>query len=87
MTIEAKVENKLGSRVNVCINCRRIAINEIKREEQQKYYGLEELIFSYRQLLSLGPRLSDVTIFRVLSEGQRKLLESHRNVIHNWSDR
>jgi RNA polymerase subunit RPABC4/transcription elongation factor Spt4 len=46
LTIENKLENKLGVRVKVCLNCLRLTITEVAQEERQKYVGLEKTIVS-----------------------------------------
>lgn len=43
LSIETKLENKVGTSVNVYLPCLRAAINELKHGERHKYYGLESI--------------------------------------------
>jgi RNase P subunit RPR2 len=44
LTIENKLEDHLGSNINVCLTCIAAAIKAIKKEDEKHYYGLESEI-------------------------------------------
>ncbi|MFY9964564.1 MAG: hypothetical protein WBL44_01005 [Nitrososphaeraceae archaeon] len=44
LTIENKLEDHLGSNINVCLSCLGAALRTIKKEEKRHYYGLEHEI-------------------------------------------
>jgi hypothetical protein len=44
LTVENKLEDHLGSNINVCLSCLRAALRTIKKEEERQYYGLEHEI-------------------------------------------
>lgn len=41
LLIETRLEDKLGSSVNVCLSCLTTAIRQIRKEDERRYYGLE----------------------------------------------
>ena len=41
LTIENKLEDHLGSNINVCLTCIATAVKAIKKENERHYYGLE----------------------------------------------
>lgn len=41
LSIENKLEDHLGSNINVCLSCLSAALRTIKNEEERHYYGLE----------------------------------------------
>ena len=41
LTIENKLEDHLGSNINVCLSCIAAAVKAIKKEDEKHYYGLE----------------------------------------------
>jgi RNase P subunit RPR2 len=44
LTIENKLEDHLGSNINVCLTCIAAAVKAIKKEDEKHYYGLEQEI-------------------------------------------
>jgi hypothetical protein len=44
LTIENKLEDHLGSNINVCLSCIAAAVKAIKKEDEKHYYGLEHEI-------------------------------------------
>ena len=41
--IPIKLKNYLGILPNTCLNCLNAAIQQLRKDEQQKYYGLDPL--------------------------------------------
>jgi RNase P subunit RPR2 len=41
LTIENKLEDHLGSNIDVCLSCIGAAVKAIKKEDERHYYGLE----------------------------------------------
>ena len=44
LILDNKLEDHLGSNINVCLSCLAAALRTIKKEDERHYYGLEHEI-------------------------------------------